>query len=95
MVPLFSGGGSTQVYSNITTAKCLFGDGTVYVRDCPHTMNEYAAAAVAAVRQVGNASDDLFPLGAGIYPYTTTDNGGFAPSVPPAETVKTFFELEL
>ena len=54
-------------------------------------MNEYAAAAVAAVRQVGNASD-LFPLGAGIYPYTTTDNGGFAPSVPPAETVKTFLE---
>jgi len=93
VMPLFSGGGSTQIYSNITTAKCLFGDGTVYVRDCPHTMNEYAAAAVAAVRQVGNASD-LFPLGAGIYPYTTTDNGGFAPSVPPAKTVKTFMGLD-
>lgn len=92
VMPLFSGGGSTQIYSEITTDKCLFGDGTVYIRDCPHTMEAYASAAVSAVKRVGNATE-LFPLGAGMYPFTTTDNGGFSPSIPSQATTRVFFTM--
>ena len=76
IIPVFSGGGSTQLND-----KCA-----------PTTMQQYAIAAVSAVKNSTFAPH--LKIGA-IYPYTTSvaKNGGYSPATPPPTVVQELMTL--
>jgi hypothetical protein len=81
---MVSGSGTTQLYEEISTATCTgAGGGPVYDKTCDYTMADWMTSAVSVFDKANVKGDPNF-AGIGIYGWTTTDGGGFSPTVPPA-----------